>query len=248
MIKKLYVLFNEDENTLIDNIYNWIMLIAIIASLIPLTSKQDLPVFIIIDKVTVIIFIIDYILRLITAKESLKKGSKSFLLYPFTPMAIIDLLTILPSFIPISSGFKALRTIRMIRTFKVFRSFKVFRYSDNVKRIVKVIANQRRPLLAVFGMAVFYILFTALVMFNIEAATFDNFFEAIYWASISLTSVGYGDIIPITNIGRLFTILSALMGVAIVALPSGIITAGYLKELNEEKERYNKGNDSEGLK
>ena len=240
MTKKIYVLFNDDDTTLIDNIYNWFMLICIIASMIPLVSKEQLPIFNIIDKVTVTFFIIDYVLRLITAKESLQKGNKSFLIYPFTPMAIIDLLTILPSFVPISSGFKALRTIRMIRTFKVFRSFKMFRYSNNVRRILKVISIQKKPLLAVFGMALFYILFTALVMFNIEAVTFDNFFEAIYWASISLTSVGYGDIIPTTDVGRLFTIISALMGVAIVALPSGIITAGYLQVLNEENEENNK--------
>ena len=235
MTEKIYVLFKDDENTLIDNIYNWFMLVCILASMIPLVSKQNLPIFNIIDKVTVTFFILDYVLRLITARESLKKGAKSFLIYPFTPMAIIDLLTILPSFVPINAGFKALRTVRMIRTFKVFRSFKAFRYSKNVRRILKVVAGQRKPLLAVFGMALFYILFTALVMFNLEAVTFDNFFEAIYWASISLTSVGYGDIIPTTDIGRLFTILSALMGVAIVALPSGIITAGYLQVLEEEK-------------
>ena len=236
MTKKIYALFDDNNKSLINNIYNWFMLVCIVASMIPLVSKQNLLVFDIIDKVTVTFFIIDYILRLITARESLQKGAKSFLLYPFTPMAIIDLLTILPSFVPINAGFKALRTVRMIRTFKVFRSFKAFRYSKNVTRIIKVISNQKKPLLAVFGMAIFYILFTALVMFNLEAITFKNFFEAIYWASISLTSVGYGDIIPTTNVGRLFTILSALMGVAVVALPSGIITAGYLNVLNEEKE------------
>ena len=244
MTKKIYVLFEDDDTTLIDNIYNWFMLVCITASMIPLVSKQSLPIFNIIDKVTVTFFIIDYFLRFITARESLKKGKKSFLLYPFTPMAIIDLLTILPSFVPISSGFKALRTVRLIRTFKVFRSFKMFRYSTNIKRIVNVINKQKKPLLAVFAMAVFYILFTALIMFNIEAETFDNFFEAFYWASISLTSVGYGDIISTTDIGRLFTLVSALMGVAIVALPSGIITAGYMQELNEEKEGEEKNNKS----
>ena len=245
MTKKIYVLFKDDDSTLVDNIYNWFMLLCILASMIPLISKQNLLIFEIIDKVTVTFFIIDYILRLITARESLQKGNKSFLIYPFTPMAIIDLLTILPSFIPINAGFKALRTIRMIRTFKVFRSFKAFRYSKNITRIIKVISNQKKPLLAVFGMALFYILFTALVMFNIEAVTFDNFFEAIYWASISLTSVGYGDIIPKTDIGRLFTIISAIMGVAIVALPSGIITAGYLQVLEEENKSKNEENEKD---
>lgn len=90
------------------------------------------------------------------------------------------------------------------------------------------------------SLAVFYVLFTALIMFNIEPDTFGNFFDAIYWAAISLTSVGYGDITPASDIGRLFTILSAFMGVAIIALPSGIITAGYIDILNEEKNNKNK--------
>ena len=85
-------------------------------------------------------------------------------------------------------------------------------------------------------MAIFYVLFTALVMFNIEPDTFNNFFDAIYWAAISLTSVGYGDITPVSNVGRLFTMLSAFVGVAIIALPSSIITAGYLGVLNREED------------
>jgi voltage-gated potassium channel len=88
-------------------------------------------------------------------------------------------------------------------------------------------------------MAVFYILFTALVMFNIEPNTFNNFFDAIYWSAISLTSVGYGDITPTSEVGRLFTMCSAFVGVAIIALPSGIITAGYLEVLNSDDNEDN---------
>lgn len=76
----------------------------------------------------------------------------------------------------------------------------------------------------------------SLNMFNLEPDTFKNFFEAIYWAAISLTSVGDGDITPVSSIGRLFTILSSFVGVAIIALPSGIITAGYLEVLSQENE------------
>lgn len=168
--------------------------------------------------------------------KNMKLMIKSYIFYPFQPMAIIDLLSILPSLIPINAGFKVLRLFRIVRTFKVFRSFKIFRYSKNVTRLVEVLKKQSKSLLAVLSMAIFYVLFTALVMFNIEPDTFGNFFDAIYWAAISLTSVGYGDITPISDIGRLFTMLSAFVGVAIIALPSGIITAGYLDVLNKEKD------------
>ena len=74
----------------------------------------------------------------------------------------------------------------------------------------------------------------ALVIFNVEPDSFNSFFDAIYWATVSLTTVGYGDIYPITTIGRVVTMVSSVFGIAIVALPAGVITAGYMKEINNE--------------
>lgn len=238
MLKNLYEIIepSDNESSKLCSLYDIAMLICIIASMIPLAVKSDNIILNIIYKITVTVFIIDYILRLITAKQKLNKGVKSYIIYPFQPMAIIDLLSILPSLIPINACFKVLRLFRIVKTFKVFRSFKIFRYSKNVVRLVEVLKKQSKSLLAVLSMAIFYVLFTALVMFNIEPDTFGNFFDAIYWAAISLTSVGYGDITPISDIGRLFTMLSAFVGVAIIALPSGIVTAGYLDVLNKEKD------------
>lgn len=79
-----------------------------------------------------------------------------------------------------------------------------------------------------------YIIISALVVFNVEPESFDNFFDAIYWATVSLTTVGYGDIYPVTTIGRIVTMASSVFGIAIVALPAGIITAGYVKELDKD--------------
>ena len=81
-----------------------------------------------------------------------------------------------------------------------------------------------------------YILISALVIFNVEGESFNTFFDAVYWATISLTTVGYGDIYPITTAGRIITMLSSVLGIAVVALPAGIITAGYMDALNEEKQ------------
>lgn len=237
MLEKIYKIIepSDNEGSKLSSIYDIVMLICIISSMISLAIKSDNLLLNIIDKVTVAVFIIDYILRLLTAKCKLNKGAKSYIIYPIQPMAIIDLLSILPSLIPINAGFKVLRLFRIVRTFKVFRSFKIFRYSRNIARLAEVLKKQSKSLLAVLSMAIFYVLFTALIMFNIEPDTFNNFFDAIYWAAISLTSVGYGDITPVSNVGRLFTMLSAFVGVAIIALPSGIITAGYLDVLSNEK-------------
>jgi voltage-gated potassium channel len=218
--------------------YDITMMIAIVISIIPLAFKNSNPIFTYIDIVTVVLFIIDYVLRIATADYKMNKGAKSFVEYPFTPMAIIDLLSILPGLSILNSGFKLLRLFRIFRTFRVFRVFKAFRYSKSIMIIVKVIQNSKDALIAVGTLAIGYILVSALVIFNVEADSFDTFFDAIYWATVSLTTVGYGDIYPITTTGRVITMISSLFGIAIVALPAGIITAGYMEALNEEHGKH----------
>ena len=150
-------------------------------------------------------------------------------------MAIIDLLSILPSINMINKGFKVLKTIRLIRTFRVLRIFKSFRYSKNIQIILQVGKNSKKALITVLYLAIGYIFVCALIIFNVEPDSFNTFFDAIYWATISLTIVGYGDIYPITTLGRIITMVSSFMGIAIVALPAGIITAGYMKEIESDK-------------
>ena len=88
-----------------------------------------------------------------------------------------------------------------------------------------------------------YIFISALVIFNVEPNSFNNFFEAIYWATVSLTTVGYGDLYPVTTIGRVITMVSSIFGVAVIALPAGIITAGYMKEVENERIEKKQTND-----
>ena len=190
----------------------------------------------VIDIVSAAIFIIDYVLRLLTADFKLMQGKKSFVRYPFTFMAIVDLVSVLPSFLAISPGFRVLKVFRLVRTFKVFRIFKGFRYSKNFNLIASVIKKQKDSLIAVCAVAVGYILIISLVMFNVEPETFNSFFDAIYWATISLTTMGYGDIYAVSAVGKVITMISALFGIAVVALPAGIISAGFMTELSKSKE------------
>ncbi len=217
------------------NTYDIVMMVSIFLSMIPMAFKESNSAFELIDLVVTVIFIADYILRLLTADLKLKKGVISFFLYPFTFMAIVDLLAIMPTFFAIASGFRLAKILRLFRTFRVFRSFKMFRYSKSIEIIVDVVRTQREPLVAVGSLAVGYVLISALVIFNVELDTFDSFFDAIYWATVSLTTMGYGDIYPVTTIGRVVTMLSSFVGIAIVALPSGIITAGYMDKLNDKQ-------------
>ncbi len=225
------------ENDRASTIYDSFMMLVIFVSLVPLAFKGTSPAFSVIDSISTAIFILDYLLRLLTADKKLKKSALSFLVYPFTPMAIVDLIAIIPSFTGIFSGLRLMKILRLLRTFRVFRSFKMFRYAKSFQIIVDVIRAQRIPLLAVCSMAAGYVLISALVIFNVEPETFSDFFEAVYWATVSLTTMGYGDIYPVTTIGRIVTMVSSFVGIAIVALPSGIITAGYMDRLKEEQNR-----------
>lgn len=221
-------------------IYDYTMMTAILLSLVPLSFKGSSTAFTVMDKITATLFILDYLVRLATADMALKRGKRSFLLYPFTPMAVVDLLAILPSIFTLSAGLKLFKIFRLARSFRVFRAFKMLRYSKSILIIQKVIHEQRAPLLAVGTLAAAYILISALVIFNVEPDTFDTFFDAVYWATVSLTTMGYGDIYPVTTAGRIVTMLSSFVGIAIVALPSGIITAGYMNEINKPNEGEDK--------
>ena len=235
----------SEDNDKLSSIYDVFMMIVILASIIPLAFKETYPVFQIIDKVTVVIFIIDYLLRLITADLKLKRGLASFVIYPITPMAIIDLLAILPSLSILNSGLRLLKVIRLLRTFRVFRVFKAVRYSKNIQLVLGVFKKTKESLLVVCGIAIMYVLVSALVVFNVEPDTFNNYFEAVYWATVSLTTMGYGDIYPVTVAGRIITMISSFMGIAIVALPAGIITSGMMDEINAAKEKTRESKENE---
>lgn len=235
----------------ISETYDIFMISTILISLIPLAFKVDPLVLLIVDDVCAAAFIIDYILRLITADLSLKKSYKSFFIYPFTPMAIIDFISILPSVMYLNEGFKLLRIFRLLSALRVLKFLK---YSKNYNILVAVFKKQKEVLIAVATLTAAYVLVCALIMYNVEPSTFKTFLDAVYWATISLTSIGYGDFAPVTDMGKIITTLSAIVGIAVVALPSGIITAGYMSEAEkltkkntEEKENEKKENNKESL-
>ncbi len=233
MRKRIFeVIESAQDGDRLSHVYDIFMMATIVVSLIPLAFKTENTFFVVVDKIAVVIFIIDYLLRLFTADFKLNKGVASFFLYPITPMAILDILCILPSLNVISGGFRILKVFRLFRTLRVFRVFKAVRYSKSIAMIRYVFKTQRKPLMTVGLLAVAYILISALVIFNVEPDSFDTFFDAIYWATVSLTTMGYGDIYPVTTIGRIVTMVSSVFGIAIIALPSGIITAGFMEELN----------------
>ena len=249
--QRLFSIIEKDaEHSVASITYDWFMFVMIVISIVPLMFKTQISLFVWFDRISVIAFILDYFARWLTAdyKRPNRNHLFSFATYPFTFMAIIDLLSILPSLNMIGVSFKALRAIRLL---KLLRVLKFLRYSRRIQMLLNVFKKERSVLLTVFAIAVFYIFTTALIMFNVDqdkpnnngTVVFETFFDAVYWATTSLTTVGYGDVYPVSDFGKLVSMLSSIFGIAIIALPSGVITAGYLDEL--KKLENNKQNDDD---
>ena len=236
MRERLYDIIEGDSGA--SMWYGRIMTAFIVASLVPLCFWEENVVFDILESVCVTVFIADYLVRWATADFKLNKGVLSFLVYPFTPMAIVDLASILPAFLALNPAWKTLRALRLLR---LLRAFRLFRYSKSVNALVAAFERKRGQLIVVLAFAAAYVLVIAMVMFNVEHETFPVFYDAVYWSVVSLTTVGYGDLYPVSEVGRGIAMLSSLMGIAIVALPASIITAGLMEEIdrgesNDEKE------------
>lgn len=192
------------------------------------------------EKISVSAFIVDYILRWITAdiKYQEKKKWVAFVTYPFTVIAIIDLLSILPA---LGLLHRSLKALRVIRVFMLVRIIRLVRYLKRIWTLLYVLKKERVVLLTVLAIAMFYIFATALIMYNVEmyrelpdgSFVFNTFLDALYWSTTTLTTIGYGDIYPVSDAGKIITIISSILGVAIIALPTGVITAGYLDELRK---------------
>jgi voltage-gated potassium channel len=186
------------------------------------------PALLYLEIITLTVFVVDYIVRWYVSDITINKGWKSYLIYPFTLNAIVDLLSILPILNLISDVFRTCRVTRLIR---IFRVLKILNISKKALLFVHVIKKEKNVLGSIILFVGFYIFLISLIMFNTEPSTFANFLEAIYWSAETLTTVGYGDIYPTTGVGKLIAITSALFGIAIIALPSGVVTASYLNEL-----------------
>lgn len=229
--KRIFTIIEvADGNDKASAAYDRLMMVLILLSTLPLFFKGSNPYFKAVETGTAVVFICDYLLRWWTAGYKLGKGALSYLLYPVTPFAIIDLLSILPVFAPVSPGLKLLRLLRLS---KAFRALRMLRYSKSFNLILDVINRERKALLAVCYLAGGYVVLSALIMFQVEPDSFPSFFDAFYWAMVTLTTVGYGDIYPVSITGRVVSMLSSFMGIAIVALPTGIITAGYMSALED---------------
>ncbi len=225
------------ENDPVSKAYDTMMAVAVVVGLIPLVFKGENRYTGYIDLVTGILFLVDYILRFYTSDYKMGiKSYKAYIAYVFTPMAIIDLLSVIPVFTMLFPA--GIVGLGMFRVFRILRVLKLIRYSRTMTVVANVLHRVRKELYAVLMLTLIYITASAMMIFQLEPNLFKSFFDALYWATISITTIGYGDISPVTSAGRMITMASALVGVAVIALPSGIITAAYMDEIKKKKSKF----------
>ncbi len=201
-------------------------------------SEQLSTVFRWIEVISVIIFTIEYLLRVWTASLLHPELSKlrATVKYIFSFMALIDLLAILPFYFPffIKIDLRILRALRLVR---LFRLFKMNRYTSALTTVFTVIKNKASELISSIFVVFILMLISSVFMYTIESPVqpeiFKNGFSGLWWAVATFTTVGYGDIYPITTAGRILSMIMAVLGIALVAVPTGIISSGFM-ELNEK--------------
>ena len=188
-----------------------------------------------IEAVTVACFAIDYVLRVIAAKYIYRKRPiwKSVTAYTLSFTGVIDLLSFLPYYLPIffPSGAVAFRMFRVVR---IFRLFRITAYYDSLNAIAEVIVSKKQQLLSSVFIIVVLMLSSSLCMYSVEhdaqPEVFANAFSGIWWSVSTLLTVGYGDIYPITTLGRALSTVITFLGVLMVAIPTGIISAGFVEQ------------------
>lgn len=196
-----------------------------------------------IDTFTVIIFTIEYLLRVWTAEFLYpnKTKFKATIKYLFSFMAIIDLLAILPFYLPFitSVNLTVLRTLRFTR---VFRLLKLNRYTEALNSVGKVIKNKAAELLSSIFVVIILMIISSVLMYSVESPEqpeiFKNGLSGLWWAVATFTTVGYGDIYPVTGIGRLLSAIIAILGIGLVAVPTGIISSGFIEQNQKNNDSF----------
>ena len=209
-------------------------------------------VFHVFETVTVVVFSIEYLLRIWTADLLYPEAKHPRLKYIFSFMAVIDLLAILPFYLPfISADLRFLRMMRLFRLFRLLRVFKLGRYFEALQIIVRVIRTSGPQLIMSVVICFFVMLFSAIIMYTVENPVqpeqFPNVISSLWWAICTLTTVGYGDVYPVTHIGRLFASVISLVGIGIIAIPTGIIAAGFNQVISKEQKELEESHPKAGI-
>ena len=206
--------------------------------------------FVFLEGITVAFFSFVYVLRVFTAGELYDELTERHAVrkYVLSFAGVIDLLSFLPYYLPIffPAGTVAFRMIRIVR---IFRLFRINAYYDSLNVITEVISGKKQQLISSVYIILVLMLASSLCMYSIEheaqPEVFQNAFSGIWWAASTLLTVGYGDIYPITIAGKLLGIVITFLGVGMVAIPTGIISAGFVDQYSNIKKRTEYGYEAD---
>lgn len=202
-------------------------------------------IFNIFEIFSVVVFTAEYLIRIWVADLAYcSKGRViSRLKFIFSPMAIIDLVAIIPFYLPMLLTVN-LRFLRILRLFRLLRVLKINRYNSSIKLIFRVLRKKKEELVITIFITFILLLLSSSVMYHIETEAqpeaFPNIIASFWWAVATLTTVGYGDVYPVTITGKILSGVIALLGIGLVALPTGIISSGFMEEITVNMNRDNK--------
>lgn len=193
-----------------------------------------------VEFIIVIIFSIEYLARLWTADLKYPKMGKlaSRLRFIVSFEGVVDLIAIFPFYLPLM--FRAdFRTVRLLRVLMLLRILKLKRYSRPMHMFISIIRDKKKELAITGYLTALLLLVSSIIMFQLEhhaqPEKFPNVIETMYWAVSTLTAVGYGDVYPVTGLGKILSGFIALLGIGLVALPTGIISSGFIDKLRHKK-------------
>jgi len=188
---------------------------------------------------SIIIFTIEYISRIVVCKLNPKYASKKYavLRFVFTPMMLVDLAAILPFFLPFVVT--DVRFIRIIRLLRLFRLFKLARYSEPMQTLADVFKAKAGDLAVAFFILFIVLIFASSLMYHAEHEAQPEEFSSIptsmWWGIVTLTTIGYGDVFPVTTLGKIIAAGVAILGIAVYAIPTGIMASAFTEELRKKR-------------
>jgi voltage-gated potassium channel len=241
---------DDDENKLFSTIFDCIIISLILLNIIIVIfdtfkniPRNILQIFSFIEIASIIIFTLEYVARLWTAIYIYpdRKPIVAQIKYVFTFKAIIDIFSILPFYLPFLFPVKNLLFLRSMRLLRILRLFKLNRYTDALSKVRNVLKNKSYQLFCSFSIVIILMLLSSVLMYYIEADdqpdVFKNAFSGLWWAIATVTTVGYGDIYPITGLGKILGAFIAILGIGLIAVPTGIITTGFVEQISNKKEK-----------
>lgn len=246
--KRLYVTLEPSEKGgLPERIFEFFLILIIILNIVSIIigSVEDVDrmygqYFRMFDVFSMIFFTVEYAARLysIVEKKQYRDPIKGRLKFALSPIAVIDLLSFLPfylTFFPFD-----LRFLRVFRLMALFRMFKIARYLHALNIFRKVLVERKEQLVLSFLFILFILVIISFIMFYVEHPAQPDKFSSIpatmWWGIATLTTVGYGDMVPITDWGKFLGGIFAIAGVALLALPAGILSSGFFELLHNQKE------------